>query len=109
MVDAAIKDCYHPIAMTDQRPPFFSRIGKSIQQLILWFSPGLGVKRWLGLILLGTTMLAVGLAFILLDFYRQAPDNWISTVLAILSLQALPRLLRALIFGSIGVGFVLVR
>ncbi len=93
--------------MTEQSPSFFSRIGKSIRQLILWFSPGLGVKRWLGLILLGTTMLAVGLAFILLDIYRQAPDNWISTLLALISLQALPRLLRALIFGSIGVGFVI--
>ncbi|MFN2144916.1 MAG: uridine diphosphate-N-acetylglucosamine-binding protein YvcK [Anaerolineales bacterium] len=92
--------------MTEQSPSFFSRIGMCIRQFILWFSPGLGVKRWLGLVLLGTTMLAVGLAFILLDIYRQAPDNWISTLLAMISLQALPRLLRALIFGSIGVGFV---
>jgi uncharacterized cofD-like protein len=53
-------------------------------------------------------MLAVGLAFILLDIYRQAPDNWISTLLALISLQALPRLLRALIFGSIGVGCVMI-
>ncbi|MBN2044079.1 MAG: YvcK family protein [Anaerolineales bacterium] len=94
--------------MTEQRPSYFSRIWKSIQQLILWFSPGLGVKRWLGLILLGTTMLAVGLAFILIDIYRQAPDNWISTVLALIALQKLPRLLRAVIFGGIGVGFVIV-
>jgi uncharacterized cofD-like protein len=108
MVDADFKDCYHRNNMSEQPPSLFSRIGKSIRQLILWFSPGLGVKRWLALILLGTTMLAVGLAFILLDIYRQAPDNWISTILALISLQALPRLLRALIFGSIGIGCVMV-
>ena len=90
-----------------QRPSsLLSRIGNTFKQLILWFSPGLGVKRWFAVVLAGTTMLAVGLAFILLDIYRQAPDNWISTVLAAISLQALPRLLRALIFGSIGVGLV---
>lgn len=53
-------------------------------------------------------MLAVGLAFVLLDIYRQAPDNWVSTLLSYASLQFLPRLLRALIFGGTGVAFVLI-
>jgi uncharacterized cofD-like protein len=85
-----------------------SRLRSSFQQLILWFSPGLGVKRWFGLVFAGTTMLAVGLAFVLLDIYRQAPDNWVSDVLALISLQPLPRLLRALIFGGIGVACVVI-
>ena len=51
-------------------------------------------------------MLAVGFALILLDFYRAAPNNWISTVLAFISLQFLPRIFRSLIFGSAGVAFV---
>jgi uncharacterized cofD-like protein len=76
--------------------------------LILWLRPGLGVKRWFLLLLFGTTMLAVGLAFVLLDIYRQAPDNWVSTFLSYISLQFLPRILRALIFGGVGVGLVLV-
>lgn len=78
------------------------------RQFSAWLRPGLGIKRWLFLVMLGTTMLAVGFAFLLLDFYRSAPDNWISTVLALVSLQSLPRLLRALIYGGSGVAFVLI-
>lgn len=86
-----------------------SRIKRDVQQLVLWLSPGLGVKRWFFLLLFGATMLAVGLAFVLLDIYRQAPsDSWISIWLSYISLQFLPRLLRALIFGGMGVAFVLI-
>lgn len=92
--------------MEPNRPTFFSRLGKQLRQLILWFSPGLGVKRWFLVVLVGITMLAVGLAFILLDIYRQAPDNWVSTLLATVALQFLPRIVRAIIFGGIGVGLV---
>jgi uncharacterized cofD-like protein len=77
-----------------------------ISRFSAWLKPGIGIKRWLFLVVLGTTMLAVGFAFLLLDFYRSAPDNWLSTILAIASLQFLPRLLRALIFGGSGVAFV---
>ena len=86
-----------------------SRLKRDVQQLVLWLSPGLGVKRWFFLLLFGATMLAVGLAFVLLDIYRQAPsDSWISIWLSYISLQFLPRLLRALIFGGMGVAFVLI-
>jgi uncharacterized cofD-like protein len=78
------------------------------QQFSAWLRPGLGIKRWLFLVMLGTTMLAVGFAFLLLDFYRSAPDNWLSTVLAFVSLQALPRLLRAIIYGGSGIAFVMI-
>lgn len=107
-VDSALKDCYYRFAMKQFWSTFSSRIKQDIRQLILWLSPGLGVKRWFFLLLLGTTMLAVGLAFILLDIYRQAPENWVSTLLSYLSLQFLPRLLRAVIFGGLGVAFVLI-
>ncbi len=87
---------------------FFNRVKITLRQLLQWFSPGLGVKRWFLLVLLGTTMLAVGLAFVLLDIYRTAPDNWLSTVLSYASLRFLPRILRALIFGGIGVACVVI-
>lgn len=51
-------------------------------------------------------MLAVGFAFIILDFYRSAPANWVSQILALISLQFLPRLPRALIYGGSGIAFV---
>jgi len=107
-VDYVFKDCYYRFAMNQYWRTLSTRFKNNFQQLILWLSPGLGVKRWFLLLLFGTTMLAVGLAFVLLDIYRQAPDNWVSTLLSYISLQFLPRILRALIFGGIGVGMVLI-
>jgi uncharacterized cofD-like protein len=94
--------------MKQRKQSFLTRSKFMIRQFSAWLKPGLGIKRWLFLIFLGTTMLAVGFAFILLDVYRAAPDNWVSTVLAFVSLQFLPRVLRALIFGGLGVAFVAV-
>lgn len=80
---------------------------RKIQEWGRWLQPGLGVKRWLGLIFLGITFLAVGFALFALDVYRKAPDTWWLPVLSFLSLRPLPRLVRVLIFGSLGVSVVL--
>jgi len=40
------------------------------QTLRNWLRPGLGIKRWMLVVLAGITFLAVGLAILLLDFYR---------------------------------------
>lgn len=64
--------------------------------------PGIGVKRWLLMILVGITMLAVGLSFILLNIYRTAPDTWVAPALRIISLAFLHRTVRAVIFGLVG-------
>ncbi len=69
--------------------------------------PGLGIKRWIGVILIGTTFIGFGFAVIILDIYRNAPDVWWASLLAYISLRTLDRLLRAVIFGSVGVGLVL--
>lgn len=72
-----------------------------------WFVPGLGVKRWYLVILLGVTMLGVGLAMFLLDLYRtDSTDPVLLTILSYASLRFLPRVLRVLIFGVLGVGVV---
>jgi len=60
----------------------------------------LGVKRWLALLVLGTAILGLGVAIVLLDVYRANPH---SELLAIISMAALPRVLRALVLGSLGV------
>lgn len=70
-----------------------------------WFLPGLGIKRWMLVTLAGITFLGIGLALLLIDFYRTESTN--QTFLAILSyisLRFLPRILRVLIFGGIGIG-----
>ena len=82
---------------------FKGRLGKYLN----WLIPGLGVKRWLVLILMGTTLLGVGLGIGLLEIYRTAPDTWWLPALSWASLRFLPRLLRVLIFGGIGVGVVI--
>lgn len=67
-----------------------------------WLIPGIGVKRWLLLTLIGTTLIGVGLAILILDFYRTAPDTWWLPYLSAASLRFIARPIRALIFGSIG-------
>ena len=78
-----------------------------LSQTILWFKPGLGIKRWLVLILLGITLMGVGLAIFLLDIYRTDTSNTaILTFLAYASLRFLPRIARVIIFGALGVGLI---
>ncbi|NPA93445.1 MAG: YvcK family protein [Chloroflexi bacterium] len=76
------------------------------RQMEQWLKPGLGVKRWLGLIILGNMFIGLGLAVLLLNVYRTAPDTWWLPLLSAASLRFLPRWLRALIFGSIGFGIM---
>jgi uncharacterized cofD-like protein len=80
---------------------------KRVNNPLGWLVPGLGVKRWILILLLGITLLAVGLAFLLLEIYRTAPDTWWLPILSAASLRVLSRPLRVLIFGGIGVGLLL--
>ena len=87
-------------------PPL--NIRQRISNSLRWLVPGLGVKRWILLILLGTTLLGVGSAVLLLEIYRSAPDTWWLPVLSVASLRVLSRPLRVLIFGGIGIGLILI-
>lgn len=88
--------------MSDEQKQFWKKIWGRIKREARWLMPGIGVKRWLFLILLGITMLAVGMAFILLNIYRTAPDPWVAPALRVISLAFLHRTLRSVIFGLIG-------
>ncbi len=83
------------------------RVWYSIRQPLRWLIPGLGIKRWLLPILLGMTLLGVGLAILILDIYRNVPETWWLPMVSAASLRALDRPIRVLIFGSLGVGLVL--
>lgn len=107
-IDFIPATCYTPLYMkaiqTKIRKPF----RQVVKGLARWLAPGLGVKRWLFLILSGITLLGVGLALFLLDLYRTDSENQtLLTILAYASLRFLPRVARVLIFGSLGVGMVL--
>lgn len=83
------------------------RFKQNIRDLGRWLAPGLGIKRWFVLVLLGITFLGVGLAILLLDLYRTGFTNQtILTILSYVSLQFLPRFLRVLFFAGTGIGLV---
>ena len=86
---------------------WLQRFGGSFHQTLRWFVPGLGVKRWLILVLLGVTLLGVGLAILILDVYRTAPDTWWLPIISTASLRFLPRLIRAMIFGGLGIALII--
>ena len=88
-------------------PSFKDRFSQNLRELARWSVPGLGVKRWFTLVLLGITMLGVGMALLLLEIYRtQSTNNIVLTVLYYVSLSFLPRIFRVLIFAGLGVGLV---
>jgi uncharacterized cofD-like protein len=85
---------------------WFKRIGGNFFQSFRWLAPGLGVKRWLLIVLLGITLVGVGLAILILDVYRKAPETWWLPLISAASLRFLPRILRAVIFGGVGVALI---
>ena len=84
-----------------------NRLKRLLSQSIRWLTPGLGVKRWLLLILVGITLLGVGLGILILDFYRNAPDTWWLPAVTFLSLRFLPRFVRFIIFGLLGLSIII--
>lgn len=64
------------------------------------------MKRWIVIILIGTTLIGVGLGVFILDIYRNAPSTWFLPIISAISLRILPRLLRVFIFGGIGLGIL---
>jgi uncharacterized cofD-like protein len=80
---------------------------QSLRDLGRWLAPGLGIKRWFFFVMAGITLFGVGLAIFLLELYRTpSTDQTLLTVLFYASLSFLPRALRVLIFGGVGVGLV---
>lgn len=69
-----------------------------------WLFPGLGIKRWLIVFILGIVSIGLGLTFLLVQVYRtfDLPD-WVYYF----SLQPLPRVIRGLIFAALGAGLSL--
>jgi hypothetical protein len=102
-----MEDCYHQTVRTVR--DFSQTLKREIAGILRWLIPGLGVKRWFSLILLGLTLLAVGLALALLDIYRTTPsESTLTPVLEVAALQFMARPLRVVIFtvlGLVSIGF----
>jgi uncharacterized cofD-like protein len=80
---------------------------ETLQAILRWMQPGLGVKRWILTILAGTTVISLGLALFVIDIYRRAPDTWWLPVISFASLLSFPRLIRVLIFVTMGIGIII--
>jgi len=85
---------------------WFLSVRRRVKSLLLWLVPGLGVKRWVILFLIGITLTGVGLAMFLLDIFRTAPNTWWLPVITFLSLRSLSRPLRVFIFAALGLGLI---
>lgn len=105
-VDGRKKDCYDTVDMRQKPKIWYRHIWDWVRPELGWFRPGINVKRWLGLILAGTTLIAIGFAILILDFYRTAPETWWLPIVSALSLRFLDRVVRALIFGGAGVALI---
>ena len=85
-----------------------TRFQQELRRLSRWFLPGMGVKRWMLMILAGISLLGVSLAVFLDEFYNAELTNpALLEFFSIVSLQFLPRLVRVLIFAGLGVGLVI--
>lgn len=83
-----------------------NRLKKVGNNLSVWLTPGIGIKRWLLVVLAGALLVAMGITVLFLDFYRETEINWLRRLFNIISLATLPRWLRAAIFG--GTGFIVI-
>lgn len=93
--------------MPNNKNSWLSRLVDEFREIARWFAPGLGIKRWFLFIMAGITLLGVGLAMFLLDLYRTDSTNeTLLTILSYASLRFLPRVVRIVIFGGIGVWLV---
>lgn len=70
---------------------------------LAWLYPGLGVKRWLLLLLVSVVLLGLGFAYLLRDLY----ETWTFPPAAYyLTLQFIPRVGRAALFGVAGLALL---
>ncbi len=93
--------------MKATKVPWYDHLWHIFRKESRWLTPGLGVKRWIAVILGGTTLIGVGFAILILDVYRTAPDTWWLPFLSALSLRFLDRTLRAVVFGGTGIALIL--
>jgi uncharacterized cofD-like protein len=107
-VDDETKGCYDEAGMRSSKVLSAIRnLRAELFQVFRWLSPGIGVKRWLLLTLMGTTLIGIGLGIVILHIYRTAPETWWLPLLSAASLRFLSRPIRAIIFIFLGLGMVL--
>jgi uncharacterized cofD-like protein len=92
--------------MKDRSDRNWAQLAGWLRRIMRWLTPGLGVKRWLIPVLIGTSLIGLGLAVLALDVYRTAPETWWLPLLSAVSLRTIERPLRAVIFGGLGLSLI---
>ena len=90
-----MKGCYDHFDKNMVKRGWYRHLWNELKFAARWLIPGLGVKRWLVLILIGTTLIGVGFGVVILEVYRTAPESWWLPFLSAASLRFLARPLRA--------------
>src|SRR5258708_23235959 len=70
-------------------------------QLVRWFTPGLNIKRWLLLLFASVVMISLAVGYAMKDAYQTFT---FPAFAGPLTLEFLPRWVRALVFAVIGIG-----
>src|SRR5580700_6458947 len=68
------------------------------RQLLRWLRPGMHVKRWLGLLVLGVAVMGLGIAYLLREAYLTYTFPGAAYYI---TLQFIPRYLRGLLFVAL--------
>jgi uncharacterized cofD-like protein len=76
----------------------------STTRWLRWLTPGLQIKRWLLLLMAAELILVLGVAYALKEIYKTAT---LPSSFYYITLQFLPYWARAIIFGILGVGMLL--
>ena len=84
-----------------------NKIKSKVTSIFRWLQPGLGVKRWILAILLGTTIIAIGLAVFVIDYYRGTSETWWLTLVSLATLRSLPKIARVIVFEAFGTGIII--
>src|SRR5437016_6970202 len=74
-------------------------------RVVRWFTPGLHVKRWLVLLILGMVIISLGIGYALRNVYSSGFR--FPGVTYYLTLQFVDRYVRAVLFGALGIGIIL--
>src|SRR5437588_2496708 len=72
--------------------------------VVRWFTPSRLVKRWLVLLMVGMILISLGIGYALRNFYSSGVR--FPGITYYLTLQFLPRPIRAVLFGAVGVGII---
>jgi uncharacterized cofD-like protein len=80
---------------------------RNSQRWLRWLTPGLYVKRWLLLLTVSILLIDLGIAYLLRGIYEQSHlTGDLGIYVYDITLQFLPREVRALLFGGLGLGLL---